>query len=330
LLQLKKAVETMQLGMTITDLEGKIIYTNPAEARMHGYQVEELLGKDVVIFAPPEFRKRVTLKRIKQWKGLIRESVNIHKDGSPFPVWLISEIVKGSDGEPHAIVTSCENISARKQTEEELRKYREHLEELVEERTAELQILNENLEREINDRKQAQKELQKAKDVAEEAQRAAEAANKAKSEFLANMSHELRTPLNAILGYAQILSRDESLTERQRDAVGTIHRSGDHLLSMITEILDLAKIEARKIELEPTELYLPGFLNSIAEMIQVRTYRKGIAFTSDIASDIPKVICCDEKRLRQILLNLLSNAVKFTEEGSVTLRVGYRDREIGR
>jgi PAS domain S-box-containing protein len=152
LLQLKKAVDTMLLGVTIADLDGKIIYTNPAEAALHGYQTEELLGKDVNLFVPPEFRKPFTLDEIKNWKGLMRESVNIRKDGSTFPVWSMSEIVKGTEGEPTAIVTSCEDITERKRAEEEFRQYREHLEKLVAERTVELQ-------KEIAERERAEQSL---------------------------------------------------------------------------------------------------------------------------------------------------------------------------
>lgn len=111
---LEKALETMQLGVTIASLNGEIIYTNRADAEMHGYQIEELLGKNVGIFAPPELKKPLALEHIKGWKGLIRESVNIRKDGTSFPVWLMSEIVKNSKGNPCAIVTSCEDISKRK------------------------------------------------------------------------------------------------------------------------------------------------------------------------------------------------------------------------
>jgi PAS domain S-box-containing protein len=116
---LERALETMQLGLTIAALDGKIIYTNRAEAEMHGYQIEELLGKDIGIFAPPELRKPLTLEQIKEWKGLIRESVNIRKDGTTFPVWLMSEIVKNTKGNPCAIVTTCEDITKRKAIEEE-------------------------------------------------------------------------------------------------------------------------------------------------------------------------------------------------------------------
>jgi two-component system sensor histidine kinase ChiS len=212
-----------------------------------------------------------------------------------------------------------------------------YLEIQVNKRTKDLKEANEQLRRDIAERKQMEIDLQhakeaalEAKDAAEEARGAAESANRAKSEFLANMSHELRTPLNAILGYAQIFLRDESFTEKQREAVRIVQRSGEHLLSMITDILDLSKIEARKIPLEPTALYLPGFLKSLADMVQVQASHKGISFTSEIAPDIPEVIYADERRLRQILLNLLSNAVKFTKKGYVTFRVGYRDTEIGR
>jgi len=123
--QREQAIETMQLGVTITNLDGRIIYTNRAGAEMHGYQVEELLGQDVRILAPPEHRPPPTLKQIKKWKGLIRESVNVRKDGTTFPVWLMSEIVKSAEGEPYAIVTSCEDITDRKRVEEELRKSEE-------------------------------------------------------------------------------------------------------------------------------------------------------------------------------------------------------------
>ena len=314
LLQLEKAVENMQLGVTIIDLDGTIIYTNPAEARMHGWQVDELRGKDVGILAPPELRHPLTLGEIKRWKGLIRESVNIRKDGSSFPVWLMSEIVRDVDGEPTAIVTSCEDITERKCADEELRKHRDHLEELVKERTAELTAINTQLHQEISERKRAEEALQQAKE-------AAESANRAKSDFLANMSHELRTPLNGILGYTQIFRRDQHLTERQREGINVIHQSGEHLLMMINDILDLSKIEARKVELEPNDFYLPEVLKTIVEIARIRAEQKEIALDYDVTPGLPLYVRADEKRLRQILLNLLSNAVKFTIKGGVTLRI---------
>jgi len=201
LAQLKHAIEIMQLGVTITDLDGRIVYTNQAEAAMHGYQVEELIGQHSSMLAPAELRMPVVLREIERWNGLVRESVNIRKDGTTFPVRLMSEIVKGGDGRPCAIITSCEDITERKALEAEREQYRNHLEELVKERTAELTATNMQLHQEIVERKRAQEESLRAKEVALEAKNAAEAAqkiaetaNRAKSEFLANMSHELRTP----------------------------------------------------------------------------------------------------------------------------------------
>lgn len=132
LLQLEKAVETMPLGLTITDLEGKILYTNPTEAAIHGYQVEELLGKNAGILAPPELRNPRSLEQVKKWRGTKRESVNVRKDGTTFPVWLMSEIVKNAEGEPYAIVTSCEDITDRKQMDVALRESEEQYRTLFE------------------------------------------------------------------------------------------------------------------------------------------------------------------------------------------------------
>ncbi|HHE37146.1 MAG TPA: hybrid sensor histidine kinase/response regulator [Candidatus Cloacimonetes bacterium] len=116
--ELKKAVETMHLGVTITDMDRKIIYSNPADAKMHGYEVKDLIGKDVKMFAPPNLRKSMSLEHVKKWKGLIRESVNIRQDGSTFPVRLITDIVKVGD-EPIAMVTTCEDITEQKEAENE-------------------------------------------------------------------------------------------------------------------------------------------------------------------------------------------------------------------
>ena len=149
----------------------------------------------------------------------------------------------------------------------------------------------------------------------------AEVANQAKSEFLANMSHELRTPLNGILGYSQILGRSKTLADQERNGVNIIHQCGSHLLTLINDILDLSKIEARKLELTPTALHLPSLLQSVVEMCKIRAEQKGIEFIYQPSSRLPEGVEADEKRLRQVLINLLGNAIKFTDQGSVTLRV---------
>ncbi len=163
------------------------------------------------------------------------------------------------------------------------------------------------------------------------AKAAAETASRAKSEFLTNMSHELRTPLNGILGYAQILKRDKNLSASQTNAVSVIQESGEHLLTLINDILDISRIEARKLELYPADLHLPDFLEGIAGMFQLGAQQKpDVTFAYERLTALPSTVQADEKRLRQVLINLLSNAFKFTDEGCVTLRVSAKKQGVRR
>ncbi len=211
-------------------------------------------------------------------------------------------------------IVSSQYIRERLQSEEELKRYRDHLEHLVEERTVELTKTNSQLRQEIDERLQTELALEQAKQNAEEA-------NRAKSIFLANMSHELRTPLNGILGYAQILKRTPGLSEQQTEGLNIIEQSGNHLLTLIVDILDISKIEAGKMELYPTEINFPHFLESITSIIHLQAQQKDIHFVYKADNTLPKGIKTDEKRLREILLNLLGNAVKFTDKGEVSLTV---------
>jgi predicted ATPase/signal transduction histidine kinase/CheY-like chemotaxis protein/tRNA A-37 threonylcarbamoyl transferase component Bud32 len=196
-----------------------------------------------------------------------------------------------------------------KRSHEQLEDYSRTLEAKVKERTLELQAKNLRLQQEIRDRQRAEE--------------AASSANRAKSEFLANMSHELRTPLNGILGYTQIFKKDKTLADRQKNGIDIIHQCGEHLLTLINDILDLSKIEARKMELYLKEFHFPELLESVAEICRIRAEQKGIPLIYKPLSPLPKVIRADDKRLRQVLINLLSNAVKFTEKGRITFKVGY-------
>jgi len=142
-----------------------------------------------------------------------------------------------------------------------------------------------------------------------------------RSDFMAQMSHELRTPLNGILGYAGLLERDGTLSERQKGGVEVIRQSGEHLLGLINEVLDFARIESGKLGLDNAALALRPFLRSIAGLVAVRAQLKGLKFSLETSAEVPEVILTDERRLRQVLLNLLANAVAFTDRGSVSLRV---------
>jgi signal transduction histidine kinase len=183
-------------------------------------------------------------------------------------------------------------IDVLQERETELEAHRDHLEELVRERTVELS----------------------------EAKERAEVASKAKSQFLARMSHELRTPLNAVLGYAQILKMDEALTTKQRNGLDTIHSSGQHLLTLIVDILDLSRIEAGKAELYLGPVELVARLQAVADIVRIMAVDKHIELGMELDPQLPAVVRADDKRLSQVLINLLGNAVKFTHVGSVILR----------
>ncbi|SEK11081.1 ATP-binding protein [Paraburkholderia diazotrophica] len=276
----------------------RFVRFNKAAEQLLGYRREELLGRSVHDLFPAEEAEFFALKdravlESRQMIDVPEEPV--HTRHGLRLVHTMKIPILDVRGEPQFLLGISRDITEQRHAEEELRRYREHLEDMIRERTAELAVAKEH----------------------------ADAANQAKSDFLAHMSHELRTPLNGILGYAQILKHEKTLDQRQIDGLTVIQRSGEHLLSLIDDILDMAKIEAGKMELNLSDVPLERFIYFIAETIRVKATEKGLAFASEMAPNLPAGVRMDEIRLRQVLLNLLSNAIRFTEQGSVRLSLGF-------
>ncbi|HNT75058.1 MAG TPA: ATP-binding protein [Anaerolineae bacterium] len=218
------------------------------------------------------------------------------KDGALMDGLLTVTVRRDQNGEIIGRQGVVRDITERKRAQKLLEDYSHTLEQAVVERTAELSA---------------------AKD-------AAEAANRAKSVFLANMSHELRTPLNAILGFSELMARDETLNQEQLENLETINHSGEHLLGLINDVLDLSKIEAGRVTLQEEPFDLRRLLDDLEAMFRLRAAKKGLALTFEHTPDVPRCIRADQGKLRQVLINLLGNAVKFTVEGGITLRVDGR------
>jgi len=277
--------------------EGIITTWNEAAQRTYGYSAEEIVGQPVTVLAPPARHAEIRELLEKTRRGetvMNHESERIRKDGRLIQVALTLSPIKDGSGNITGISTIARDITERKQAEEVLRRYRDHLEEEVQERTSALVL----------------------------ARNAAEAANRAKSIFLANMSHELRTPLNAILGFSGIMRRDPLLRADQHENLDIINRSGEHLLTLINDVLEMAKVEAGRVELENAPFDLGRMVRDVTDMMQVRAQEKGLQLLVDQSSRFPRYIRGDEARLRQILINLVGNAIKFTPQGGVTVRLG--------
>jgi PAS domain S-box-containing protein len=271
----------LPFGVCLNDEAGYYRMVNKAYCEIYNFEQEEIIGQHYSTIMPPdqiEKANRHYARLLAGDLGIPVERIRQRKDGSIIYIEAANALVQGTDGQK-MVITVVRNISERKQAEEDLRG---------------------------------------AKDSAEKARRVAEAASQAKSVFLTNMSHELRTPLNGILGYAQILKQEQTLLPRQQRGLKVIQESGEHLLLLINDILDLAKVEAGKIELQTRPFDLPGFVSSVCEMMVTRAEAKDLNCSKKIGP-LPQTVLGDDIRLRQVLVNLLGNAIKFTDQGGVTL-----------
>ena len=298
----RQLITTLNEGIWAIDEESNTTFVNPRMAEMLGYEPDEMIGKHLFSFMDEKGVEiaKMNLERRKQGIKEQHDFELIKKDGSRIYTAMETSPITDIKGNYIGALAAVMNISERKKAEEELKNHREQLEGLVNERTAELTIAKES----------------------------AESANKAKSIFLANMSHELRTPLNAILGFAQILQKQSRHSNSDsQEGLDIIQQSGEHLLTLITDVLDLAKVEVGRMELIPGDIHFPTFLEGIARITRTKAKQKSLQFTLVETTRLPEGVRADEVRLRQILLNLLSNAVKFTKKGNVTLRTGIVDSD---
>ena len=283
-------------GIFQTDGRGRLLGLNKAMAQMLGYERPALALassrnlRRLVRLEPGELRRVLRALMRHRLLQQVPMLVGTH-DGRQLWIELSAHVVPGGQGQEARIEGMISDITQRRLAEQELTRHRDHLEELVEARTMELS----------------------------QAKIRAEAANQSKSRFLATMSHEFRTPLNAILGFAQLLQMDDRLDESQRNKINLVRDSGEHLLALITDLLDMASIEAGKVRLQPATVDLRALLEVACDAIRLRVAEKRLAFLVRIDENLPLRVRVDGQRLRQVLLNLLSNAVKFTDHGRLSL-----------
>lgn len=291
-------------ALIATDMEARVTYWNEAARRIYGWSAEEVLGNPLKNFVRTEYLEGQdegsALKHLLENGHWQSEVTQARKDGSRFPVISSVALVRGEDGHVSGMVAVNRDITERKQAEQALQAANDLLEERVRERTGELR----------------------------EANLALESASKLKDEFLAGMSHELRTPLNAVISLSESMREGVygRLTPVQERPLGMIEESGNHLLTLINDILDLAKIEAGKLELYYDTVTLNSVCQSALRIIHETARKKDLTLSVSIPADLP-VIHADGRRLKQMLVNLLSNAVKFTPEGGAVALEVTRENE---
>jgi len=414
----RRLLEAIPDAVVVYDMQGNVLYVNAVFVATYGWRREELIGRNIDFVPPEELgRTRQALDRTIGGEKVSFETRRLTKDGRLLDSQISSALLHGWDGTDAAMIVIHRDVTELKQAGQELKQYRDHLEELVALRTKESResegryrllldsspdpisvydhrgkitylnpafeqtfgwtmeelagqgidfvppheaektrkavlrtlegenVLLETLRltkdgrlldiqlktaiftdpqgnlagdiviyRDISDLKKAEAELKKAKE-------AAEAANRSKSVFLANMSHELRTPLNAILGFSRLMWRDATLGPAHRERLGIINRSGEHLLALINDVLEMSKIEAGRIVLKDQTFDLRHALTDLEAMVRPPAEGKGLQVQITCSPDLPRYIKTDPHKLRQVLINLLDNAVKFTEQGTIAFNV---------
>lgn len=293
---LSDAVSRTHNGVIITDETNRAIWANDAFTRITGYAISELLGKtpgEVLQGAKTSQETRMYMRnKIKRREAFEAEILNYKKQGTPYWIALQATPVFDDAGKFKYFIAIETDITESRET-----------------------------------RIQLEHEIKRANEMA----RQASEANSAKTRFLATMSHELRTPLNGILGYAQILEKTDSIDEKSLSYIKVMRESGEHLLSLINDLLDMSKIEAGSHKLTPSRFDFETMLNNIIELIHSKAVDKGLQLKLRIETNdiVPKasraMINADSRAIRQVLINLMGNAIKFTETGTISLEVQLFD-----
>ena len=300
--RLNQFLAALPVGVSVYNPDGTIAYFNEAARQLLGADTipestaQQLAATYQLYVAntdrlyPPD---DLPILRALRGEFVLVDDVEIRQNGKITALEIGTTPIFDSSGKIAYAIAAFQDISDRKQAEKIVADYQRTLESEIVERTEQLQ----------------------------QAALVAEAANKAKSTFLANMSHELRTPLNAILGFAQIMETSPNLTRENRESLKIIHRSGEHLLTLIDQALDLSKIEAGRMTLDATNFDLYRLLDELEDMFQMRSQNQEVELLFQRAPDVPQYVRTDAIKLRQVLINLLSNALKFTPTGRVSVRV---------
>ncbi len=318
--RLRRAIEDAPFPIMIHAEDGEVLQISATWTELTGYTHADIpttqdwtkraYGEDAARVLKEVMAKKYALT--SRWE---EGEFSISTSDARQCLWQFSSAPLGALPDGRRIVISMAvDVTQRRAVESEREKLLSKLSSLnqaLEQANGQLAGYSQTLEQKVEKRTA---ELQAAKEKADSGSRA-------KSEFLANMSHELRTPMNAILGYSQILGRSTNLAPREHEAVTTIYQCGSHLLELINDVLDLSKIEARRLELVPTFVHLPSFLEGVVDLVSELAKAKGIQFIFQPAVALPTGIEVDDTRLRQVLVNLLGNAIKFTDCGSVTFAV---------